>query len=145
MPTFFHSPLRRVVIREAVSPTLVHSGIRLTRLSCVGALHSPLACPIASMKVRDITHSWRRVAHTLQKTIRGESITSLKAQLVCFFSLTWSKLSFTHFTVFTNIWGIHMNPERYADPETFNPERFESHTRPMSESMRNPDPRQRDH
>ncbi|KAG8695718.1 hypothetical protein FRC11_001269, partial [Ceratobasidium sp. 423] len=48
-------------------------------------------------------------------------------------------------TVVCNIWAIHSNPERYEDPDLFNPDRFLGHTLSMAEAMVQGDPSKRDH
>ncbi|KAG8923041.1 hypothetical protein FRC02_011440 [Tulasnella sp. 418] len=48
-------------------------------------------------------------------------------------------------TVSANIWAIHMNPDRYEDPQEFKPERFQHHSRLTGDYIACPDPRTRDH
>ncbi|KAK4212170.1 cytochrome P450 [Rhypophila decipiens] len=36
-------------------------------------------------------------------------------------------------TVFLNVWGLHHDPERFQNPDEFNPDRFANQTRPAAE------------
>lgn len=47
--------------------------------------------------------------------------------------------------VMCNVWAIHSNPERFEDPDLFEPERFLEHTMTMADAMAQADPRKRDH
>ncbi|ROV98480.1 hypothetical protein VPNG_08535 [Cytospora leucostoma] len=47
--------------------------------------------------------------------------------------------------VIINIWGIHNDATRYADPEEFNPRRFEAQTEPASVYANSSDYKNRDH
>ncbi|KAF8325803.1 cytochrome P450 [Cantharellus anzutake] len=47
-------------------------------------------------------------------------------------------------TVILNIWEIHMNPRRYANPEEFIPERFEEFPLPTTDYVSSPDYMSRD-
>ncbi|KAK3402583.1 cytochrome P450 [Sordaria brevicollis] len=48
-------------------------------------------------------------------------------------------------SVVLNIWGINTDEKRYADPHTFNPDRFLHDTQTSSKAALNPDVSQRDH
>ncbi|CAE6410582.1 unnamed protein product [Rhizoctonia solani] len=50
-----------------------------------------------------------------------------------------------HTTLICNVWAIHSNPERYENPDLFNPDRFIGHKLSMSQSMVQSDPFKRDH
>ncbi|KAG8700983.1 hypothetical protein FRC09_005630 [Ceratobasidium sp. 395] len=50
-----------------------------------------------------------------------------------------------YYLVLCNPYAIHSNPERFSDPEKFNPDRFLDHTMSMAESIAQGDPHKRDH
>lgn len=46
--------------------------------------------------------------------------------------------------VMNNVWAIHMDPKRHADPRTFDPERYINDTQTLADSAANPDASKRD-
>lgn len=48
-------------------------------------------------------------------------------------------------TVLLNVWGLHHDPARHPNPDTFDPERYAGRTLPASEYINAADPEQRDH
>lgn len=47
--------------------------------------------------------------------------------------------------VMWNVWAIHMDPERHADPRRFEPERYVDDNQTAAEAASNPDAAKRDH
>ncbi|KAK3935641.1 O-methylsterigmatocystin oxidoreductase [Diplogelasinospora grovesii] len=46
--------------------------------------------------------------------------------------------------VVNNVWGIHMDPERYPEPRRFNPDRYKDDYQNLADAAANPDPSKRD-
>ncbi|KAJ5555308.1 hypothetical protein N7535_007747, partial [Penicillium sp. DV-2018c] len=46
--------------------------------------------------------------------------------------------------VMNNVWGIHMDPARHANPRTFNPDRYKDDTQSFGDAAANPDASKRD-
>jgi len=46
--------------------------------------------------------------------------------------------------VVNNVWAIHMDPKRYPDPRTFNPDRYKDDFQSLADAAANPDPSKRD-
>ncbi|KAJ5167777.1 uncharacterized protein N7482_003371 [Penicillium canariense] len=46
--------------------------------------------------------------------------------------------------VLNNVWGIHMDPTRHANPRTFDPDRYQNDRQSFGDAAANPDPAQRD-
>lgn len=46
--------------------------------------------------------------------------------------------------IMNNVWGIHMDPKRHADPRRFMPERYKDHLQGLYDSAANPDGTKRD-
>ncbi|KAG8934831.1 hypothetical protein FRC02_009151 [Tulasnella sp. 418] len=59
---------------------------------------------------------------------------------------TWKGHSIPKGTqIIASVWSIHMNKDRYNDPETFNPERYMNHDLMSGDYMAHRDPKARDH
>ncbi|KAF5599132.1 cytochrome P450 monooxygenase oxidoreductase [Fusarium pseudocircinatum] len=46
--------------------------------------------------------------------------------------------------VLNNVWGIHMDPERHANPRQFNPDRYRDDFQSLADAAANPDASKRD-